>query len=68
MDIIICEWMGNFLLSNSFLKKVIYARDKFLVRDGLIFPDKVTLYIAGYKMKNLNKINLKCGTMFTMLI
>ena len=40
VDIIICEWMGNFLLSNSFLKKVIYARNKFLARDGIIFPDK----------------------------
>ena len=47
VDIIICEWMGNFLLSNSFLKKVIYARDRFMVKDGLIFPDKATLYIAG---------------------
>ena len=47
VDIIICEWMGNFLLSNSFLKKVIYARNKFLVKGGLIFPDKATLYLCG---------------------
>ena len=47
VDIIVCEWMGNFLLSNSFLKKVIYARDRFMVKDGLIFPDKATLYICG---------------------
>ena len=47
VDIIVCEWMGNFLLSNSFLKKVIYARNKFLVKGGLIFPDKATLYLCG---------------------
>lgn len=71
VDIIICEWMGNFLLSNSFLKKVIYARDKFLVKDGYIFPDKAILYIAGiqdeeFKQKkfkmwdNVYNINMSC--------
>jgi protein arginine N-methyltransferase 1 len=71
VDIIICEWMGNFLLSNSLLKKVIYARDKFLVKDGLIFPDKATLYIAGvqdeefkqnkFKMwDNVYSVNMNC--------
>ena len=71
VDIIICEWMGNFLLSNSFLKKVIYARDKFLVKDGLIFPDKATIYIAGiqdeqfkndkFKMwDNVYNVNMNC--------
>ena len=71
VDIIVCEWMGNFLLSNSFLRSVIYARDKFLVRDGLIFPDKATLYICGiqdeefkqskFKMwDNVYNINMSC--------
>lgn len=71
VDIIICEWMGNFLLSNSFLKKVIYARDKFLVNDGFIFPDKATLYISGiqdeefkqnkFKMwDNVYNVNMNC--------
>jgi len=71
VDIIVCEWMGNFLLSNSFLKSVIYARDKFLVRDGLIFPDKATLYICGiqdeefkqskFKMwDNVYNVNMSC--------
>lgn len=71
VDIIVCEWMGNFLLSNSFLKSVIYARDKFLVRDGLIFPDKATLFICGiqdeefkqskFKMwDNVYNVNMSC--------
>ena len=71
VDIIICEWMGNFLLSNSLLKKVIYARDKFLVHDGFIFPDKATLYISGiqdeefkqdkFKMwDNVYNVNMNC--------
>ena len=59
VDIIICEWMGNFLLSNSFLKKVIYARDKFLVKDGLIFPDKATLYISGIQDEEFKQNKFK---------
>ena len=55
VDIIVCEWMGNFLLSNSFLKKVIYARNKFLARDGIIFPDKAILYIAGIQDEEFKK-------------
>ena len=47
--------MGNFLLSNSFLKKVIYARNKFLARDGIIFPDKATLYLCGIQDEEFKK-------------
>ena len=32
MDIIISEWMGYFLLYESMLDTVLYARDKWLVR------------------------------------
>jgi protein arginine N-methyltransferase 1 len=47
VDIIISEWMGYFLLYESMLDTVLYARDKWLVEGGLIFPDKATLYICG---------------------
>ncbi|KAJ9133968.1 HNRNP arginine N-methyltransferase [Pleurostoma richardsiae] len=47
VDIIISEWMGYFLLYESMLDTVLYARDKFLAKDGLIFPDKATIYVAG---------------------
>lgn len=47
VDIIISEWMGYFLLYESMLDTVLYARDKWLVPGGLIFPDKASLYIAG---------------------
>ncbi|CUM68164.1 uncharacterized protein PRCAT00005881001 [Priceomyces carsonii] len=47
VDIIISEWMGYFLLYESMLDTVIYARDKYLKDDGLIFPDKCSMYIAG---------------------
>lgn len=47
VDIIISEWMGYCLLYESMLNTVLYARDKYLVQDGLIFPDKATMYIAA---------------------
>ncbi|KAF2084815.1 S-adenosyl-L-methionine-dependent methyltransferase [Saccharata proteae CBS 121410] len=47
VDIIISEWMGYFLLYESMLDTVLYARDKYLAPGGLIFPDKATIYMAG---------------------
>ena len=47
VDIIISEWMGYFLLYESMLDTVLYARDKYLQPDGLIFPDKATIFMAG---------------------
>ncbi|KAL2885336.1 Protein arginine N-methyltransferase 1 [Ceratocystis lukuohia] len=47
VDIIISEWMGYFLLYESMLDTVLYARDRYLQPDGLIFPDKATIFIGG---------------------
>jgi protein arginine N-methyltransferase 1 len=47
VDIIISEWMGYFLLYESMLDSVLYARDKWLVPGGLIFPDRAIMYIAA---------------------
>lgn len=47
VDVIISEWMGYFLLYESMLDTVLYARDKWLVKDGVIFPDKAVMYIAA---------------------
>lgn len=38
VDIIISEWMGYFLLYESMLDTVLYARDKWLAPGGAIFP------------------------------
>jgi hypothetical protein len=47
VDIIISEWMGYFLLYESMLDTVLYARDHYLVPGGKIFPDRATMYVAG---------------------
>lgn len=47
VDIIISEWMGYFLLYESMLDTVLFARDKYLRTGGKIFPDKATIYMAA---------------------
>ena len=58
VDIIISEWMGYFLLFESMMDTVLFARDKWLNKGGLILPDKCTMHIAAiededYKTKKL---------------
>lgn len=47
VDIIISEWIGTFLIHESMLDSVLFARDKWLAPDGLLLPDSASLYIAG---------------------
>lgn len=47
VDIIISEWMGYFLFYESMLDTVLFARDKWLKKDGIMFPDRATLYLCG---------------------
>ncbi|XP_071954725.1 protein arginine N-methyltransferase 1-B-like [Antedon mediterranea] len=59
VDIIISEWMGYCLFYESMLNTVIYARDKWLAPEGLIFPDRATLYVTAiedrqYKDEKIN--------------
>jgi len=59
VDIIISEWMGYCLLYESMLQTVIFARDKWLKPDGILMPDKSSIYItsiedAEYKEDKIN--------------
>jgi protein arginine N-methyltransferase 1 len=47
VDIIISEWMGYFLLYESMLDTVIWARDRWLRPEGLVFPDRCTLHLLA---------------------
>jgi protein arginine N-methyltransferase 1 len=60
VDIIISEWMGYFLLYESMLDTVLYARDNYLVPDGKIFPDKATLYLAGIEDGEYKEDKIGC--------
>jgi protein arginine N-methyltransferase 3 len=46
VDIIVSEWMGYCLLFEAMLDSVLWARDRYLVPDGLMVPSHCTLRIA----------------------
>jgi protein arginine N-methyltransferase 1 len=59
VDIIISEWMGYCLFYESMLDTVLYARDKWLTPDGIMFPDRATLFVCAiedrqYKDEKIN--------------
>merc|ERR1719354_177325 len=59
VDVIISEWMGYCLFYESMLDSVLYARDKWLASDGLMFPDRATMYITAIEDRQYkdDKIN-----------
>jgi len=59
VDIIISEWMGYCLFYESMLDTVLFARDKWLKPDGMMFPDRATLFLCAiedrqYKDEKIN--------------
>jgi type I protein arginine methyltransferase len=56
VDIIISEWMGYCLIYESMMDSVLYARDKWLRKDGkgMIFPDKAVIYIGNILLQKQN--------------
>lgn len=47
VDILISEWMGHFLLYESMLGSVLYARDQWLKPGGMMFPDQAKLWLGA---------------------
>ncbi|KAL2089070.1 hypothetical protein ACEWY4_015969 [Coilia grayii] len=47
VDIIISEWMGYFLLFESMLDSVLYARDMYLAEGGSVYPDVCNISLAA---------------------
>lgn len=52
VDIIISEWMGYFLLYESMLDTVMFARDKYLKKGGKLLPDRCKIYLAALEDGN----------------
>lgn len=59
VDIIITEWMGYFLLFESMLDTILYARDKFLVKGGLIFPNKCSTHLVAVDDDKMRKTHVQ---------
>lgn len=60
VDIIISEWMGYFLLYESMLDTVLFARDKYLKTGGLIFPDKASIYMTAIEDGQYKEEKIGC--------
>ncbi|XP_032918021.1 protein arginine N-methyltransferase 3 isoform X1 [Catharus ustulatus] len=58
VDVIISEWMGYFLLFESMLDSVIYAKDKYLAEGGSVYPDlcTISLVAVGDMNKHTDKL------------
>ncbi|KAM6942680.1 protein arginine N-methyltransferase 3 [Xenentodon cancila] len=58
VDIIISEWMGYFLLFESMLDSVLYARDLYLADGGSVYPDlcNISLAALGDTQKHRDRI------------
>lgn len=50
VDIIVSEWMGFYLLHESMLDSVLFARDKWLSESGMMIPSHATLYLTPVNM------------------
>jgi protein arginine N-methyltransferase 6 len=55
VDVIISEWMGFYLLHESMLNSVLYARDHWLKEGGLVLPSHATLYACPVSMDQYRK-------------
>nr|GMC65401.1 probable protein arginine N-methyltransferase 1.2 [Ipomoea batatas] len=60
VDIIISEWMGYFLLYENMLNTVLYARNKWLVPNGLVLPDKASLYLTAIEDADYKEDKIEC--------
>jgi hypothetical protein len=68
VDIIVSEWMGFYLLHESMLSSVIYARDKWLDKKaGLMYPSVAYLYMCPVEMDDYLEQNLKHWSNFNEL-
>ena len=59
VDVIISEWMGYFLFYEAMLDTVLFARDKWLNKDGVMLPDRCSISVCGiedeeYKEDKIN--------------
>ncbi|XP_007515942.1 protein arginine N-methyltransferase 3 [Erinaceus europaeus] len=59
VDIIISEWMGYFLLFESMLDSVLYAKNKYLAKGGSVYPDicTISLVAVGDADKHADRIS-----------
>jgi len=64
VDVIVSEWMGFYLLHESMLDTVIYARDKWLKEDGILFPSFAYLYLSPVNLDAFHNRSISSWSSF----
>lgn len=49
VDVIVSEWMGYFLLFESMLESVLWARTRFLKQNGILMPNKCQIMLGAFE-------------------
>lgn len=53
VDVIISEWMGFYLVHEGMLDSVLFARDRFLKENGILFPSVAKLYASPCQLPSM---------------
>ncbi|RNA31812.1 arginine N-methyltransferase [Brachionus plicatilis] len=65
VDIIVSEWMGFYLVHESMLSSVLFARERWLKKDtGLMYPSLAYLYVCPVEMTRYLNENLSYWSSF----
>lgn len=54
------QFMGYLLIFESMTNSVLYARDRYLKKDGLLFPDQCTMYLAAIEDADYKEEKIGC--------
>ncbi|KAN0024197.1 hypothetical protein ACTFIV_008597 [Dictyostelium citrinum] len=52
VDVIVSEWQGSFLIFESMIESVIYARDNLMKPGGIILPSKASIYLSPINVES----------------
>ncbi|XP_065176811.1 protein arginine N-methyltransferase 6-like isoform X1 [Sycon ciliatum] len=60
VDVIVSEWMGYFLMYESMLSSVLYAREQWLKPDGVMLPSHASIFVAPVRADNFWEDRVNC--------
>lgn len=52
VDVIVSQWQAYLMFDKDLLESLFNARDKWLKTNGFIFPDTITLHVAGVECES----------------
>lgn len=55
VDMLVSEWMGYFLLYENMLPSVLVAKERYLKKEGVLGPNRMTMHLAAFSSARLLK-------------